>query len=124
MTTPHSSQPAAGADASSQPSAASAVAAATPPEALLQQVMGGLEAAVGEVALMLKASGTAGAGDCQAMARQIVMGAWLNRNNASWDPTDPSTHRPDPNDPLLPALSQWGGAVPAAAQGAAGAAAR
>lgn len=121
MTTPHSSQPAA--DASLQPSSASATAAATPPDALLQQVMGGLEVAAGEVAQMLKASGTAGAGDCQAMARQIVMGAWLNRNNASWDPTDPSTHRPDPNDPLLPALSQWSGAIPAA-QGAASSAAQ
>jgi hypothetical protein len=35
------------------------------------------------------------------LARQMVIGAWLNRNNPEWDPTRPETHRPDPNDPLV-----------------------
>jgi hypothetical protein len=38
------------------------------------------------------------------LARQIVIGAWLNRNNPEWDPERPETHRPDPNDPLLQIL--------------------
>lgn len=37
-------------------------------------------------------------------ARQIVIGAWLNRNNPEWDPERPETHRPDPKDPLLDIL--------------------
>ncbi|MDA8447415.1 hypothetical protein [Paracidovorax valerianellae] len=40
----------------------------------------------------------------RALARQIVTGAWLNRNNPQWDPLEPETHRPDPNDPLLAIL--------------------
>ncbi|GKS74484.1 hypothetical protein AVME950_06330 [Acidovorax sp. SUPP950] len=40
----------------------------------------------------------------RALARDIVIGAWLNRNNPDWDPTRPETHRPDPNDPLLAIL--------------------
>ena len=38
------------------------------------------------------------------LARQIVIGAWLNRNNPEWDPERPETHRPDPKDPLLEIL--------------------
>jgi|GEM_PF-5182550 len=38
------------------------------------------------------------------LARQIVIGAWLNRNNPEWDPGRPETHRPDPKDPLLEIL--------------------
>ncbi|MBW8828777.1 MAG: hypothetical protein JF606_04980 [Burkholderiales bacterium] len=37
-------------------------------------------------------------------ARQMVIGAWLNRNNPEWDPQRPETHRPDPKDPLLEIL--------------------
>lgn len=96
-------------DASSQPAFDTAVAspAATAPDLSVQQAMDGLDLAVSEVVRMLTASGMGG-GQCEDMARQLLMGAWLNRHNSDWNPLDPSTHRPDPNDPLLALLSQWG----------------
>lgn len=41
----------------------------------------------------------------KSLARDLVIGAWLNRDNPEWDPTQPSTHKPIPNDPLLAILS-------------------
>ncbi|RAR84914.1 hypothetical protein AX018_10084 [Paracidovorax anthurii] len=59
---------------------------------------------------MAEAAGTSAPDDEAAaqrrleIARGIVTGAWLNRNNPDWDPANPETHRPDPNDPLLALL--------------------
>ena len=38
------------------------------------------------------------------LARQLVVGAWLNRNNPEWNPSQPETNRPDPEDPLFAIL--------------------
>lgn len=43
--------------------------------------------------------------DRRQLARQLVIGAWLNRNNPHWDPLVPETHAPDPNDPLVAVLA-------------------
>lgn len=56
------------------------------------------------IRLPRKRSLNALADERMALARDIVTGAWLNRNNPQWDPTQPETHRPDPNDPLLAIL--------------------
>lgn len=39
------------------------------------------------------------------LARQLVIGAWLNRNNPGWDPRVPESHAPDPNDPMVAVLA-------------------
>lgn len=39
------------------------------------------------------------------LARQLVIGAWLNRNNPRWDPLVPESHAPDPSDPLVAVLA-------------------
>ena len=39
------------------------------------------------------------------LARQLVIGAWLNRNNPRWDPRVPESHAPDPSDPLVAVLA-------------------
>jgi len=51
------------------------------------------------------------------LARQLVIGAWLNRNNPRWDPLVPESHSPDPNDPLVAVLAAVanGDAMPLAA---------
>lgn len=39
------------------------------------------------------------------LARLLVIGAWLNRNNPGWDPRVPESHAPDPNDPMVAVLA-------------------
>jgi hypothetical protein len=52
------------------------------------------------------------------LARQLVIGAWLNRNNPNWDPLVPESHCPDPQDPLVAVLASVANGVstPLAAQ--------
>lgn len=41
---------------------------------------------------------------CDEMAYQLVIGTLLNYNNPTWDPSDPSTHRPDMQSNLVKLL--------------------
>ena len=89
---------------------------------LIQQLMADLEQAVGEVDAVLKDSIDALRSDApgkketrRELAQQIVIGAWMNRENPDWDPADPATHRPITDDPLLAMLAQWNADVDAAA---------
>ncbi len=89
---------------------------------LVQQLMAHLEQAVGEVDAVLKDSIEALRSDApgkkearRELAHQIVIGAWMNRENPEWDPADPATHRPIADDPLVALLAQWSNQAEAAA---------
>lgn len=93
---------------------------------IIQQLMADLEQAVLEVDAVLKDSIDSLRDDApgkkearRELAHQLVVGAWLNRENPDWDPADLSTHRPLTNDPLLAMLEQWSGEVDAASEQAA-----
>lgn len=69
-----------------------------------------LEAAVDRTDLALAEPGAPpldepAAAQRRQLARQLVIGAWLNRNNPGWDPLVPESHAPDPNDPLVAVLA-------------------
>lgn len=88
---------------------------------LVSQLMADLDQAVVEVDAVLKQSISALQGDDpgqaaerRELAHEIVIGALLNRENPDWDPAEPSTHRPLPDDPLLAMLAQWNADVDAA----------
>jgi hypothetical protein len=80
-----------------------------------------LEQAVDEIDAVLEAGADllpATAADPAArreLARQIAIGALLNRDNPEWDPADPATHRPIPDDPVLAMLEGWSADIEAAA---------
>jgi hypothetical protein len=78
----------------------------------MEQAVDEVEAVLKNGADLLPAAGT----DAQRreLARQIVIGALLNRDNPDWDPADPATHRPIPDDPLLVLLDGWRADIEAA----------
>jgi hypothetical protein len=95
---------------------AAASLAPRPPAALDLQAMlsyyllRDLEAAVDRTDLALSEPGAPpldepAAAQRRQLARQLVIGAWLNRNNPRWDPLVPESHAPDPSDPLVAVLA-------------------